>query len=57
MRSSWCDALELVKISTPSRPIAMCGELGVNSSSHSSMPMTVSFVATTASPKGTYVWV
>jgi hypothetical protein len=80
-RSSWCDPLELVKISTPSRPMRMWGLnrarifsqslfsqslvgekalhahlFGVNSSSHSSIPMQVSYVEMTASPKGTVVW-
>lgn len=61
-----------MKISTPSSPIWMCGlnlsgtntssrnkgayEAGVNSSSQSSTPITVSSVATTASPNGTVVY-
>lgn len=79
--SSWWLALGLMKISTPSRPIAMWGLkrqpksrnrsvspslpssllinpylLGVNNSSHSSTPMTVSNVDTTASPNWTSTW-
>ena len=53
LRSSWWLPLELVNISTPSRPMRMCGLDGVKSSSQSSTPMHVSIVLTTQSPNGT----
>ena len=56
LRAWWWLPLPLPTTSTPESASAMCGEAGVNSSSHVSAASTASSQRTAASPIGHIVW-